>query len=159
MRLGPAPEERAALLAQLQRVDRKLLDEGLSSGAAREPCCPDLHGGSPWDAGTALASGIRQEIAEPPRARTVRQAKAQEPRFIAAAHAEPGKRQIQRSHITGSYYTGSYYMAALDHPYLDTTSEMHRDAGREPHPILPLAVETSVDPIELAAQRYRTGIR
>src|ERR1019366_4157416 len=105
-------KERPAPLAPLQRVDGKFLDEGFRSAAAREPRCPDLHGGSAWDAGTALASGIRQEITEPPSARTVRQAKAQEPRFIAAAHAEPGKRQIQRSHITGLYYWVMFHGSA-----------------------------------------------
>src|SRR5580658_149132 len=32
---------------------------------------------------------------------------------------------------------------------------MNRDAGREPHPILALAVETSVDPIQLPANGHR----
>ena len=84
--------------ANTQSFERKLLDERLRRAASREPGRPDLHGGCAWEAGTAVASWIRQEVAQPPGARIVGQTEAQEPRLIAAAHAEPGERQIQRSH-------------------------------------------------------------
>ncbi len=92
-------KERATPVAEMQGFERELLDESLRLAATRRPRCPDLHRGCSREAGTAFASWIRQEIAQPPCARVVGQAEAQEPRFVAAARAEPRERQIQRSHI------------------------------------------------------------
>ncbi len=68
--------------------------------SAREPRCPDLYRGRTRKTGAAFASQVRQKEAQPPRPRTIAQAETQKPRFIPAAHAEPAKRQIQRSHVS-----------------------------------------------------------
>jgi len=84
-----------AFAAEIQALDREALNKSLRPARRRKPRSPNLNGHPTRVSNATSASGIHQQITEPPCPASIRQSQTNKPDLISAAHRQRGKRFIK----------------------------------------------------------------